>query len=147
MNWKKPIGILFAFAVVLGATPWWLSTKFLILAVKRAATVQADGAPVVAEVLDGTSTALVTMRESKGQPSYLLKFEGDTEWTGDTGSVLNCDEWVAPRMPILLISKHSPPCIKASPNGLPRRSLIRKNGFLQFVTDDQRTIRITGLRE
>ena len=91
MNWKKPIGILLAFAVVLGATAWWLSTKFLILTVNTIATVQADGAPIAAEVLTGPSTAVVTLRESKGQQSYLLRFEGDTDWTGDTGSVLSCD--------------------------------------------------------
>jgi hypothetical protein len=146
MNWKKRIGIPFAFAVALGATVWWLSTKFLILTVKTAATVRADNSPIAAQVLDGTSTSIVTVRESKGQHSYLLRFEGDTDWTGDTGSVLDCDGWI-PRMPIVLISKHSPPCSKAAPTGLSRRSLIRKNGFLQFVTDDQRTIRIAGLRK
>jgi hypothetical protein len=66
------------------------------------------GAPVTAEVLDGTLTALVTMRESNGEHSYLLMFEGDTDSTGDTGSAVDCHEWTAPRVPLLLVSTESP---------------------------------------
>jgi L-aminopeptidase/D-esterase-like protein len=81
MNRKKPIGILFVFAVAIGATAWWLSTKFLILTVKRAATVQADSAPVVAEVLDGTSRKRVlTIRDHTSKDDRVAAFESlDTE--------------------------------------------------------------------
>jgi len=146
MNWKKPIGILIAFFVMGVATAWTISTRYLTLTVNTTATVQDDGGPVAAEVFTGPATAVVALRESKGKQSYLLRFAGDVDWTGDTGSVHSCGSWVPPRIPILMISKHSPPCVEDPPTGPPVRSLFLKNGYLQFVADDQRTIRIKWLR-
>jgi hypothetical protein len=145
MTRKKLLGILFALFVVLAATYSWLSTRFLVLTSSRTARVEVNGAPVSAEVLEGTLTALVTTHESNGQRSYLLRFEGDTDSTGDTGSVVECHDWAAPRLPLLLVSTNHPPCIAGSKATTSRWSLIRKGRSLEFVTDDHRAVRITGL--
>ena len=145
MTRKKLLGVLFALVLVLAATYSWLSARFLVLTANRTARVEVNGAPVAADVLDGTLTALVTLREPKTQHSYLLMFDIDTDSTGDTGSVVDCHERTAPRLPLLLMSKDHPRCSAASKAKISRWSLIRKNGSLQFMTDDQRTVRLADL--
>jgi hypothetical protein len=102
------VGILFAFLLLFAATYYWLSTRLLVLTSNRTAKVEIRGAPVAADVLDGTLTTLVTMQKSNGRHSYLLILEGDTDSTGDTGSVVDCHEWASPRIPLLLMSTNHP---------------------------------------
>jgi hypothetical protein len=144
---KRALGVLFALFLVLGATYLWFSPRFLVLTANHAAKVEINGAAVKADVLDGNLTAVVTLRESGNDHSYLLVFEGDTDSTGDTGSVVDCHEWIAPRSPLLLLSKYPSRCIPVSNATTSRWSLLRKNGSLQFKSDDQRTVRVVGLNK
>ena len=130
------LGILAASLLMLAATCLWLSTRFLVLTVNRTARVEVSGAPVAADVLDSSRIALVTLREPKTQHSYLLLFETDTDSTGDAGSVVDCEEWTAPRGPLFLVSKRHPGCRAAAKASVSRSSLIRKNRSLEFVTGD-----------
>jgi hypothetical protein len=144
---KNLLGILVALLLMLAATCLWLSTRFVVLTVNRTARVEVSGAPVAADVLDSGQIALVTLREPKTQHSYLLLFETDTDSTGDAGSVVDCEEWTAPRLPLLLVSKRHPDCRAAAKANTSRSSLIRKNRSLEFVTGDQRTVRIADLNK
>lgn len=82
--------------LAVAATSWWFSGSALLLAANRTAKVEVSGRPTEADVLVGRATMLVKLREPRKERSYQLKFEGDTDYAGDTGSVVNCDGWTAP---------------------------------------------------
>jgi hypothetical protein len=80
-----------------------------LLTRNRSATIEVSGAPVQGEILDGRLTAIVTRRDAGKAHSYRLFFEGDTDSSGDTGFVIDCHAWVAPRLPFLLEAANYPP--------------------------------------
>jgi hypothetical protein len=137
---------LFSFFLV-GWTVIYLrfSDRVLLLTLNRKATIEANGTPATGEVLEGTLTAIVTTRDANNPHSYLLLFEGDTDADGDTGSVVDCDEWIAPRLPLLLVLTNRPPCQIPPATARSRWPLIRKSRALAFTIGDRRTIKIGNL--
>jgi hypothetical protein len=117
-------------------------TSFLVL--NSRATIGVNGAPVQGELLEGHTTAIVTIREAGKRHSYALFFEGDTDFTGDMGFVVDCGQWVVPRLPLLPVTLNYPPCKRviggASDPG--RWPLIDKGKSMQFVLKDQSIITI-----
>lgn len=115
-----------------------------LLARNRNATIEVNGAPVQGEVLEGWLTTIVTRRDGGKAHSYRLFFEGDTDSTGDTGFVIDCHAWAAPRLPFLLEIANYPPCNILSEDVYKDRrwTLLRRGQFIEFGTSDLSTIRI-----
>jgi hypothetical protein len=110
----------------------------------RNTTIEVNGAMVQGEILNGRLTAIVTRRDTGKVHSYRLFFEGDTDSSGDTGFVIDCHAWVAPRLPFLLEAANYPPCNILSEDVYKDRRwpLFRRGQSIEFVTDDLSTIRI-----
>ena len=110
----------------------------------RHSTVQVNGTPVDGDVLEGRLTAIVTRRDAGKAHSYRLFFEGDTDSAGDTGFVIDCHTWLAPRVPFLLEAANYPPCNILSDDVYKDRRwpLFRKGKFIEFATSEQSTIKI-----
>ena len=110
----------------------------------RNTTIEVDGAMVQGEILNGRLTAIVTRRDAGKVHSYRLFFEGDTDSSRDTGFVIDCHAWVAPRLPFLLEAANYPPCNILSEDVYKDRRwpLFRRGQSIEFVTDDLSTIRI-----
>jgi len=89
---------------------WYISGKFDLLHRTRDKKVVIHGSAIQADVLVGRSSALVTRRDNGQEHSYLLLYAGDVDQTGDMGYVLDCHNWVAPRMPVLIETEGYPNC-------------------------------------
>jgi hypothetical protein len=111
----------------------------------RKATVEVNGNLVQGEILDGRLSAIVTRRDAGKAHSYRLFFEGDTDSNRNTGWVIDCHAWVAPRLPVLLETANYPPCNILSDDVYKDRRwpLFRRGRFIEFVADDLSTIRIS----
>jgi len=79
-----------------------VSNRVAFLTVNTRARIELNGAPVAGEILENHVNAVVTTRIGNNAHSYRLFFEGDTDFTGDMGSVVDCKKWAAPRVPVLL---------------------------------------------
>jgi hypothetical protein len=124
----------------------WLgfSSRVAYLTLDRHLKIEVNGVRVDGEVLRNRVTAVVTRRDAGQKHSYQLFFEGDIDSTGDTGSVIDCHEWVAPRFPFLLETRSYPPC-KHLPDdrpGLRRWPVIVRGNSMQFVTKDNSTVSV-----
>jgi hypothetical protein len=122
----------------------WLgfSRRVAFLTLDRHVKIEVNGAAVAGEILRNGATAIVTRRDSGRGHSYQLFFEGDVDFTGDTGWVVDCHEWVAPNFPYLLATRSYPPCRFLLDDGpSPPRLLIRGKA-MQFVAKDGSIIRI-----
>ena len=110
----------------------------------RNAIIEVNGVRVRGEVLEGRLTAIVTRRDSGKPHSYRIFFEGDADATGDTGFVVDCHAWIAPRLPFLLEAGNYPPCNILSEDVYNDRRwpLFNRAHFIEFVTRDRTTIRI-----
>ena len=122
----------------------FFSGRLAFLTLNTRAKIEVNGAPINGELLEGRATAIVTTRGSGKSHSYRLFFEGDTDFTGDMGSVVDCNQWVAPYLPVLPETQNYPPCKNPfeDASGVRRWPLIDKGKFMQFVLKDQSTIRI-----
>jgi hypothetical protein len=114
-----------------------------LLTRNRYATIEANNVPAQGDILEGNQTAIVTRRDPGKVHSYRLFFEGDTDSTGDTGFVIDCHAWVAPRLPFLLEVPNYPPCNILSEDVYKDRRwpLLRRGHFVEFATSDGSTIR------
>ena len=110
----------------------------------RKAIIQVNGAAVRGEVLEGTLTAIITRRDAGQVHSYRIFFEGDIDATGNTGWVIDCHTWIAPRLPFLIEAANYPPCNILSEDVYNDRRwpLFHRGRFIEFVTSDRTTIRI-----
>jgi hypothetical protein len=145
---KKKWLLLGALAMVLLALSLayvHFSGRLSFLTLNTQATIELNGAPVQGEMLDGRTTAVVTIREAGMRHSYQLFFEGDTDFTGDMGFVVDCGPWVAPHLPLLPETRNYPPCQKLlqKASQVARWPLIDKGKSMLFVLQDQSTIRVS----
>jgi len=143
----KRRSLLFALAVlVIASVIGWLglSRRIVFLTLDRRLKVEVNGMPVEGEIFRNRVTAIVTRRDAGKKHSYQLLFEGDTDFTGDMGSVVDCHEWVAPHLPFLLETRRYPPCKRLPEDELALRRwpLIRRGNSMQFVTKDRSTISV-----
>lgn len=147
MKNKRPfaVALVTLFVLALAACAFLRSYNAVALLTRnRSATIEVNGALVQGEILDGRLTAIVTRRDAGKAHSYRLFFEGDTDSKGDTGFVIDCHAWVAPRLPFLLEVANYPPCNILSEDVYKNRRwpLVRRGQFIEFLTDDLSTIRI-----
>jgi hypothetical protein len=136
----------FAFLFVVVAYIYLRSSGAVgLLTLNRSAVIEVNGTRVPGEMLEGRLTAIVTRRDRNKRHSYRLFFEGDTDSTGDTGWVIDCHTWVAPRLPFLLEVPNYPPCNILSDDVYKDRRwpLFRRGIFIEFMTSDLSTIRIS----
>ena len=144
---KKKVLIVVALMVlsILGAGIFLRSYNAVsYLSRNRHSTIQVNGTTVDGDVLEGRLTAIVTRRDTGKAHSYRLFFEGDTDSTGDTGFVIDCHTWLAPRVPFLLEAANYPPCNILSDDVYKDRRwpLFRRGKFIEFATSEQSTIKI-----
>jgi hypothetical protein len=128
-----------------GATLYlYLTGRFDLLHRKPLWTVEVNGAVVDGEVLAGRASALATRRDKGREHSYLLLYAGDVDQKGDVGQVIDCQNWVAPRLPILIATSDYPNCkLRHEQNADSwRMSLTIKDASEQFVTADRDVISI-----
>jgi hypothetical protein len=107
-------------------------------------TVEVNGAAIDGEVLAGRVSAVVTRRDKGKEHSYLLFYAGDVDQTGDIGQVIDCQNWIAPNLPILIETGGYPKCkVQPKDNASSwRMSLTTKDASEQFVTTDRNVISI-----
>lgn len=143
---KKRIALV---AIICGAAAlavaWMVrSGKIEFLFLERHWTIRVNGTAVRGEILSNKFTAIVTRRDEGKHHSYQLFFEGDTDFTGDMGFIVDCGQWVAPQLPLLIETSNYPPCKRlfggVSDTG--RWPLIDKGKSMQFVLKDQTIITI-----
>ena len=65
---------------------------------------------VPGEILEGRWGAVITRRDPGHSHSWILVYAGDIDQVANMGSVVDCGDWVAPRLPILLMTAKYPPC-------------------------------------
>jgi hypothetical protein len=132
--------------IVVASTVAWLFFlgRVAYLSLDRRLTIEVNGTPVQGSVLRNRITAIVTRRDADNKHSYELFFEGDTDFTGVMGSVVDCHEWVAPDAPLLLETRSYPPCWRMPEDEtvLRRWPLIRRGNSMQFITKDHATISV-----
>jgi hypothetical protein len=137
-RWLPLVALAMGLVVVVFGYCYFSGTlRFLTLDIH--ARIELNGAPVQGEILEGRTTALVTTREAGKGHSYQLFFEGDTDFTADIGSVVDCGPWVAPHLPVLPETQDYPPC-KSYPTK--RSPLIDEGKSIRFALHDQSTVRI-----
>jgi hypothetical protein len=110
------------------------------LIVKRA-MIEVNGVTAQGEILAGRGTAILILREKGETHSYLLLAAGDVDSSGHIGEVVDCGNWVAPHLPILLETRNHRPCLP-KPNNARREPLLLRGAFLQFVGKDKSTISV-----
>jgi len=71
-----------------------------------------NGQAVPGEFLGGRWSAIVTRRDPGHVHSWMLGYAGDIDPAGNIGAVGDCGDWVAPRLPALLLTAKYPPCAK-----------------------------------
>ncbi len=130
--------------VALGLGYCYASGRLEFLTLDNHAKIDLNGAPVQGQFLEGHrhTTALVTISEAGKEQTYQLFFEGDTDRTGDMGSVSDCGTWVAPRLPLLLETRNYQPCKHFLRSGTRRWSLFDKGDSMEFLLPDQSKVRI-----
>jgi len=144
---KKNWVFLAAFAMLLFAVALGFllsSGRVALVTLNTSAKIEVNGTLVPGEVLEGQTTAVVTTRDAGKNHSYQLFFEGDTDSTGDMGFVLDCNQWVAPHLPLLLETRNYPPCrnLLGDASQGRRWPLIDKGKFMQFVLTHQSIVTI-----
>src|SRR5882724_10122707 len=108
---KGPLAVALAALSAFAACAFLRSYNAVALLTRdQSARIEVDGARVEGEILDGKLTAIVTRRDPGKVHSYRLFFKGNTNPNGETGFVIDCHAWVAPRLPFLLEVANYPPC-------------------------------------
>jgi hypothetical protein len=121
----------------------YVSGRFDLLNRTGHYTVEVNGAAVRADVLVGRASAVVTRRDKGNIHSYLLLYAGDVDGTGDMGQVIDCGDWIAPRLPILIQTNSYPNCnVRSVRAGASRMSLTSKGRAQMFTIREQNVISI-----
>jgi hypothetical protein len=121
----------------------YISGRFDVLRRTGHYTIEVNGAAVYGDVLVGRASAVVTRRDNGNAHSYLLLYAGDVDRTSDIGQVIDCGEWIAPRLPILIRTSNYPRCnVRSATAGVSRTSLTLRGRVQQFTTGEQNVISI-----
>jgi len=108
----------------------------------KSLAIEVNGMPVKGEVLANRFTAIVTIRDAGKKHSYHLLFEGDTDFPGEMGKAVDCNEWVAPHLPLVFETRDYPPCKQEDGTTYKRWPLISRGKSMQFVTKDNATLSV-----
>jgi hypothetical protein len=130
--------------LLIGAASYaYISGRFDLLRRAEHYTIEVNGAAIHGDVLVGRASAVVTRRDEGHTHSYLLLYEGDVDQTGDIGQVIDCGDWIAPRLPILIQTSSYPTCnVRSARAGVSRISLTYKGTAQRFTTSEQDVISI-----
>lgn len=117
------------------------NAEYLVL--KKGVTLEVNGTPVRGEMLSGRAIAIVTRRDAGKEHSFQLFFAGDVDMKGDMGSVADCNQWVAPNLPLLIVTRHYPPCDNRRDARVIRlMGPLMDRGVLHFTARDKSIIQI-----
>lgn len=131
--------------LVIAMTTGWLflSGRVAYFTLDRRLKIEVNGVPVEGEILGNRVSAIVTRRDAGKKHSYQLFYEGDVDFTGDMGSVGDCQHWVAPHFPLLIQTRSYPPCERPQFGINDRRwPLMLRGHSMQFITKDHSTISV-----
>jgi hypothetical protein len=143
MHRKRFLLPVVATLVIAFAVAWQLgSDRIACLTLDRLLKVEINGVRVQGEILSNGTNAIVTRRDAGKSHSYQLFFEGDIDSNGDTGTVVDCHEWVAPHFPLLLGTRTYPPCKHLLEDGPGRWPLVVRSKSMQFVLKDNSTVSV-----
>lgn len=120
----------------------YLTNRVDYLVVNRHLAIEVNGVAVRGEVLEGRASAVVTRRDVRKGHSYRLWFAGDVDTTGNAGFVVDCRNWIAPKLPVLLETRSYSPCQAEDGSNSLGWPLLAKNGSEQFVTGEGEVIAI-----
>jgi|SRR5689334_12076025 hypothetical protein len=144
---KKRVAVVATICVVAALAVTWMvrSGKIAFLSLERHRTIRVNGTPVPGEILGNKFTAIVTRRDEGKQHSYQLFFEGDTDFTGDMGFIVDCGQSVAPQVPLLVETSNYPSCkrLLGDVSDTGRWPLIDKGKSMQFALEDQTILAIS----
>jgi hypothetical protein len=113
----------------------YISGRFDLLHRAEHCTIEVNGATIHGDVLVGRASALVTRKDNGNTHSYLLLYEGDVDRVGDIGRVIDCGDWIAPRLRILVQTSSYPACnVRSASAGVFRISLSSKGTEQRFTT-------------
>ena len=143
MRLSRVIGLVLVVALATAAY-LYLAGKFRFMVVNRGARIEVNGKPVAGDYVRGKRSfeAVVTRRDREPGHSYLLSFSIDG--SSDIGSVVDCHQWVAPRIPIWIETMRYPPCVRTKDERyIP---LLYKNDGFQFTTAEGVVVRVYPLR-
>ncbi len=147
---KRWIALSAPMVLLIALAAAWLgfSGRVAYLTLDRRQKIEVNGVPVEGDILSNRISAIVTRRDAGKEHSYQLLFEGDIDSTGDMGSVVDCHEWVAPRLPFVLKTRSYPPCkrIQADGPALQRWPLIRQSSSMQFIAKDGSIVSVVMAR-
>ena len=120
----------------------WLvrSRRVSYFVLNRNAVITVNGTRVPGRVLDGKSTVIVTTEMAGKEHSYELRFEEDTDFTGNMGNVVDCHEWSAPRLRVLIETRDYPPCMRQEHSESKGWPLINSANGMEFITADGQTV-------
>jgi hypothetical protein len=94
------------------------------------------------EVLVAREFAVVTRRDKGKEHSYLLFYEGGVDQAGDAGRAIECQKWIAPRLPILIETGTYPNCkIRSHGNG----NTLRMSLMAKGSTPQHRSMSVIGI--
>src|SRR5260370_9776971 len=91
---RKSMFLLSALTVIVIAigVAWLVfSGRVAFLTLDRRLRIEVNGMPVQGNVFRNKVTAIVAIRDAGNKHSYQLFFEGDTDFTGDMGSVVDTE--------------------------------------------------------
>jgi len=131
---------LAVFLIVLAIGWLVLPSRVAYFILEKRMRVEVNGVPVEGELLGNRFSAIVTIREVGKKHSYQFFYAGDVDKVGDMGSVVDCGQWVAPHIPLLLQTLNYPPCTRLPEDGY--CSLMLRGHSMQFVTKDHSTISV-----
>jgi len=140
----KKFAVIAGAVAALGAVGWslYLNGKLDFLLRLRRITVEVNGVAVDGDVYGHRFVSVVTRRDPGKQHSYLLSSAGDIDPAGNLGSVTDCHDWVAPRLPLLIQTRSYPPCL-VRPDEAKRRWIWTLTPYphgVKFVTPEHETI-------
>jgi len=110
--------------------------RFMVL--NRGARIEVNERPVEGEYVRAKQdfAAVVTRRDTAPARSYLIIFAADQ--FGDI--VVDCQQWIAPRIPIWIETREYPPCRRSK--GEPYINVRSKDNGFEFTTAQGDVIRV-----
>jgi hypothetical protein len=131
---RRIAAFLLAVAVLISIVGLYLAGKFRVLTIDRKTKIQVNGRIVSGELLTTSGTAIVTIRDRGKKRSYRIVPAGDIDMVGNMGYVIDCHQWTAPRLPVLIEFGEYPRCEVLPEDGVRfGYPLIWKGGGVQFV--------------
>ncbi len=140
---RRIAALVLVVGVLISIVCLYLAGKFRVLTVDRKTQIQVNGHIVPGELLTTSGTAIVTTRDRGKERSYRIFPAGDIDMVGNMGYVIDCHQWTAPRLPVLIELGDYPRCEVLPEDGVRwGYPLISNGGGFQFVNSSGDKVRL-----